>query len=298
MNNSLQAVSSGQGKDVILLHGLFGQGSNLRGIARALEPHFRVHCLDLPDHGRSPWLSSASLEAYSDEVLKWMNGRQICKSHMIGHSLGGKVAMQLALSDAERLKRLVVADIAPVLYPAQHAEILAVMAQVQASGCKTRSSVEEILAEVIPEPEVRGYLMMGVRQGPGGYQWRFNLAGLTSGYDQLRAAPDGEVPCETPTLFRNISAPTTYPKSLVDFCKVGFIPCQMRGIGCISISQGQCKTPSSCICSPKRCEIKRKPHQKCPQFMWITLWIICLPCPLRQRARQSWQIGQILTNCY
>jgi len=105
MNNSLQAVSSGQGKDVILLHGLFGQGSNLRGIARALEPHFRVHCLDLPDHGRSPWLSSASLEAYSDEVLKWMNGRQICKSHMIGHSLGGKVAMQLALSDAERLKR-------------------------------------------------------------------------------------------------------------------------------------------------------------------------------------------------
>ena len=201
MNNSLQAQSSGQGKDVILLHGLFGQGSNLRGIARALEPHFRVHCLDLPDHGRSPWLSSASLEAYSDEVLKWMNGRQICKSHMIGHSLGGKVAMQLALSDAERLKRLVVADIAPVLYPAQHAEILAVMAQVQASGCKTRSSVEEILAEVIPEPEVRGYLMMGVRQGPGGYQWRFNLAGLTSGYDQLRAAPDGEVPCETPTLF-------------------------------------------------------------------------------------------------
>ncbi|MAI94178.1 MAG: esterase, partial [Halieaceae bacterium] len=95
MNNSLHAVSSGEGKDVILLHGLFGQGSNLRGIARALELHFRVHCLDLPDHGRSPWLSSASLEAYSDEVLKWMNGRQICKSHMIGHSLGGKVAMQL-----------------------------------------------------------------------------------------------------------------------------------------------------------------------------------------------------------
>jgi len=201
MNNSLHAVSSGEGKDVILLHGLFGQGSNLRGIARALELHFRVHCLDLPDHGRSPWLSSASLEAYSDEVLNWMNAHQIDKSHIIGHSLGGKVAMQLALSNAERLKRLIVADIAPVLYPAQHAEILAVMAQVQASGCKTRSSVEEILAEAIPEPEVRGYLMMGVRQGPGGYEWRFNLAGLTSGYDLLRAAPDGEARCETPTLF-------------------------------------------------------------------------------------------------
>ena len=61
MNNSLRAVSGGTGDDVILLHGLFGQGSNLRGIARSLEARFRVHCLDLPDHGRSPWLASATL---------------------------------------------------------------------------------------------------------------------------------------------------------------------------------------------------------------------------------------------
>lgn len=201
MNNLLRAVSSGEGSDVILLHGLFGQGSNLRGIARALERHFRVHCLDLPDHGRSPWVASASLQAYADQVVKWMTSNHIGKSHIIGHSLGGKVAMQLALNGAARLKRLVIVDIAPVHYPDQHAEILVVMARVQASGCKTRAMAEAMLAEVIPEPEVRAYLMMSLVGDAGDYRWRFNLAGLTAGYEQLRDAPAGVAPCETPTLF-------------------------------------------------------------------------------------------------
>ena len=201
MNNALRAVSSGEGDDVILLHGLFGQGSNVRGIARALERHFRVHCLDLPDHGRSPWLASASLAAYADEVMAWMSSNQMGQSHIIGHSLGGKVAMQLALNGASRVKRLVIADIAPVRYPGQHAEILAVMARVQASGCGTRAEVEAILAEVITEAAVRGYLMMSLIDSDGGYDWRFNLAGLAAGYDRLRAAPGCDAPSRVPALF-------------------------------------------------------------------------------------------------
>jgi esterase len=201
MNNALRVVSSGEGDDVILLHGLFGQGSNLRGIARALEPHFRVHCFDLPDHGRSLWLASASLAAYADEVMAWMNSNQMGQSHIIGHSLGGKVAMQLALTSASRVKRVVVADIAPVRYPGQHAEILDVMARVQASGCRTRGAVEAILTEVIPEPSVRGYLMMSLTDSDEGYDWRFNLAGLAAGYDRLRAAPACDSPSRVPALF-------------------------------------------------------------------------------------------------
>jgi len=201
MNNALRAVSSGEGHDVILLHGLFGQGSNVRGIARALERYFRVHCLDLPDHGRSPWLASASLAAYADQVMAWMRSNQMGQSHIIGHSLGGKVAMQLALNSASRVKRVVVADIAPVRYPGQHAEILTVMARVQASGCRTRAEVEGILAEVIPEPAVRGYLMMSLTDSDEGYDWRFNLAGLAAGYDRLRDAPVCDVPSGVPVLF-------------------------------------------------------------------------------------------------
>lgn len=201
MNNSLRAVSSGAGSDVILLHGLFGQGSNLRGIARALEGRFRVHCLDLPDHGRSPWVAAASLEAYAARVLEWMNVNRIDGSHIIGHSLGGKVAMQLALSSAARVWGLVIADIAPVRYPRQHSEILEAMARVEASGCQTRTDAEAILAATVPEPQVRSYLMMSLIDGDGGYRWRFNLAGLTAGYEQLREAPVGDEPRQAPALF-------------------------------------------------------------------------------------------------
>ncbi len=201
MNNSLRAVSGGKGRDVILLHGLFGQGSNLRGIARALEPHFRVHCLDLPDHGRSPWLASASLEAYANAVVAWMNSNHIDESDVIGHSLGGKVAMQLALGGIARVRRLVVADIAPVRYPADHAEILAVLARVEAGGCTSRAAAESLMVDVVPDPGVRAYLLMSLTGSAGGYRWRFNLAGLAAGYEQLRAAPAGQEQCQTPTLF-------------------------------------------------------------------------------------------------
>jgi esterase len=201
MNNSLRAVSGGQGRDVILLHGLFGRGSNLRGIARALEPHCRVHCLDLPDHGRSPWLADASLDAYAEEVSVWMTSNRIDEADVIGHSLGGKVAMQLALNHAPLVGRLVVADIAPVQYPAQHREILAVMARVQAGHCQTRAAAEALLAEVIPEPGVRAYLLMSLTRGSVGYEWCLNLAGLTEGYPNLRAPPSGQQQCPAPTLF-------------------------------------------------------------------------------------------------
>ena len=77
MNNALFSRSSGQGPDLVLLHGLFGQGTNLRSVARALEADFRVHCLDLPDHGRSAWLDTASLTAYAAAVHGWMDQHEL-----------------------------------------------------------------------------------------------------------------------------------------------------------------------------------------------------------------------------
>ena len=85
MNNTLHARTSGQGPDVILLHGLFGQGSNLGSVSRALMTDFRVHCLDLPDHGRSPWLAEASLSAYAEAVYRWMAQHELPEAHIIGH---------------------------------------------------------------------------------------------------------------------------------------------------------------------------------------------------------------------
>ena len=117
MTHTLHSRESGQGPDVLLLHGLFGQSANLRSVARALEPEFRVHGLDLPDHGQSLWLSDTSLPAYATCVSDWMADQGIDHAHVIGHSLGGKVAMELALTTPAKVGRLVVADIQGAIKP-------------------------------------------------------------------------------------------------------------------------------------------------------------------------------------
>ena len=189
MNNSLHSLSSGSGPHVILLHGLFGQGSNLRGVARALESQYTVHCLDLPDHGRSLWLKPGSLAGYADCVEGWMATQSIEKAHVIGHSLGGKVAMELALSRPGRVSRLVVADVAPVEYTGNHDRIIAALLRVAAQQCGTRGEAELILQESIDEPSVIGYLMMGLARVGATYQWRFNVEGINDAYPSLRGAP-------------------------------------------------------------------------------------------------------------
>ena len=189
MNNGLHSLSSGEGPPVILLHGLFGQGSNLRGVARALESNFTVHCLDLPDHGRSPWLAHASLSSYAERVEDWMATHDIEVAHVLGHSLGGKVAMELALSRPERINKLVVADVAPVEYPGNHDRIIEALLRVAVRPCSSRGEAQLILEESIDEPGVVGYLMMGLARVGDTYRWRFNVEGLQAAYPALRAAP-------------------------------------------------------------------------------------------------------------
>ena len=203
MNNALYSRSSGQGPDLVLLHGLFGQGTNLRSVARALEADFRVHCLDLPDHGRSPWLTTASLATYAAAVLGWMDQHELTAAHILGHSLGGKVAMELALTEPARVERLVVADMAPVTYADHHQVILDALQRVAARGCRTRAEAEALLGEVIDDPGVVGYLLMSLERGAESdfYQWRFNLAGLAEAYGRLREAPTDAAPFQGHALF-------------------------------------------------------------------------------------------------
>lgn len=201
MNKTIYASTLGQGADVLLLHGLFGQGSNLRGVARALAGQCRVHCLDLPDHGRSTWLQEASLAHYAREIDLWMGESGLDSAHVVGHSLGGKVAMQLALSHAARVNRLLVADIAPVAYAGQHFEIFDALQKVVAANCQSRQSAGEVLADVIEDPAVRGYLLMGFERAEGAYQWRFNMEGLRRAYARLCAAPDFDHVFTGDTLF-------------------------------------------------------------------------------------------------
>lgn len=193
---------AGDGPDVVLLHGLFGLGSNLGGLSRALQDHYRVHSLDLPNHGRSAWTGSMALPDLADAVQRWMEHRDLEMAHFVGHSLGGKVAMQLALDAPYRVDALVVADIAPVAYPASHDAVFAALAAVDGAGCRSRSEAAKLMAEHLQEDSVIQFLLMSLqRNAAGEYHWRFNLKVLRDCYAEVLAEVPRQPPFTGRTLF-------------------------------------------------------------------------------------------------
>ncbi|MFT6286358.1 MAG: esterase [Halieaceae bacterium] len=180
----------GQGSDVLLLHGLFGMGSNLGSLARALQDEYRVHTIDLPNHGRSQWLLEAGITALANAIAQWMDECGVSSAALVGHSLGGKVAMQLALSQPARVNALVVADIAPVDYPSRHNEVFAALLAVAGAGCRSRAEAGKLMASYLQDEGTIQFLLMSLRKDENGtYNWRFNLAGLEDNYAAVREAP-------------------------------------------------------------------------------------------------------------
>ncbi len=198
---TLHAVRSGSGQQaVVLLHGLFGSASNLGLLARALEADFTVYRVDLRNHGRSFQLDDMDLPAMADDVARLLSAEGLERAHLVGHSLGGKVAMQLALNRPERVASLVVADIAPIAYPRHHDAILAALQGIDLRALKNREQADQALKPAVDEAGVRQFLLKNLARDNGGWQWRMNLPALAANYDALRAAPSGE-PYIGPVLF-------------------------------------------------------------------------------------------------
>jgi pimeloyl-ACP methyl ester carboxylesterase len=189
----------------VLVHGLFGQGKNWTTIARGLADTHRVTLIDLPNHGHSPWtdrvdyLDMAELVATELESL----GEPVT---LVGHSMGGKVAMQLTLRRPELLRALVVVDIAPVEYPLQggrtddedeeaspFAAYIEAMRALDLDRLRTRGDADAALRQAVPSPMVRSFLLQSlVREGvgsAGGWRWRLNLELLERDLGELRGFP-------------------------------------------------------------------------------------------------------------
>ncbi|MDP4918334.1 MAG: alpha/beta fold hydrolase [Haliea sp.] len=193
---------AGDGPDVVLLHGLFGMGSNLGALARGLQDHYRVHSLDLPNHGRSAWTNSMALPELAQAVQQWMVHRGLETAHFVGHSLGGKVAMQLALEAPYRVDALVVADIAPVAYPPSHDAVFAAIGAVAEAACRSRGEAATLMAQHLREEGVIQFLLLSLQRDEAGvYRWRFNHPVLLSQYAALRAAPEPSAAFDGRTLF-------------------------------------------------------------------------------------------------
>lgn len=198
----IHATHNGIGSTVVLIHGLFGMGSNLGALSRALAESHRVYSVDLPNHGRSDWLEPASIPLMADAIQDWMDSEGLSQVALVGHSLGGKVAMEIALRNAGRVAALVVADIAPVAYKGHHQREFAALKAVAAAGCQSRSDAARIMAQHLDEEMVIQFLLKNLVRGDDGcYAWRFNLEELINSYEAMRAAPSPGSTYDGPVLF-------------------------------------------------------------------------------------------------
>jgi esterase len=202
MTANLYHSVAGDGQPVILMHGLFGSGSNLGALARHLQDGYRVYSLDLPNHGRSDWVGQTDIRSLSGHVRRWLDSQQLEDVRLIGHSLGGKVAMQLALDQPDRVAALVVADIAPVAYGPHHDDVFAALDEVEQASCRSRSEAQPLMAKHLPEEMVVQFLLKSLKRDEDGvFRWRFNLQGIKDGYGAVREAITAPAVFERPVLF-------------------------------------------------------------------------------------------------
>jgi pimeloyl-ACP methyl ester carboxylesterase len=193
--------SQGAGRPLIILHGLFGSSDNWRGIAKQLATATQVIRVDLPNHGQSPHSDDISYDLMADDVIELMADLNLQQADVIGHSIGGKVAMMLAARYPEKVGRLVVVDMAPKAYPDRHSDIFEALLALDLSQFSKRNDVDAALANTIADKAIRQFLLMNLALTDGKLRWRINLQGLSDHYSQLLQPVCEGQRIEQPALF-------------------------------------------------------------------------------------------------
>lgn len=203
----LNAITHGSDKPpLIILHGLFGSARNWQGIARRLATDYTVHALDLRNHGSSPHADAMTYELMAEDVLEFMNQANIEKTVLLGHSMGGKVAMELALSSPDKVSQLIVVDIAPVEYQHNFDDVLVGLYHIPLDQVHSRKDADEYLAQKISSLSLRQFLLQNLATNSGGgYQWKVNLASIEQNMPEIMGFPLQQKAREftAPSLFIN-----------------------------------------------------------------------------------------------
>ncbi len=193
------------GSRIVFCHGLFGQGRNWTQHAKALAAEHRVLLVDMPDHGRSPWSERFDFVAAADQVAELLTADDPVA--LVGHSMGGKTAMVLALRHPQLVERLCVVDVAPVAYQhaAEFVRYIDAMLAIELATLSDRSQADAALKEAVPDDGVRGFLLQNLRRDGDAWHWQPNLELLRDEIDQIggwpEAALDGTPPYEGPALW-------------------------------------------------------------------------------------------------
>jgi pimeloyl-ACP methyl ester carboxylesterase len=225
----------GSGLPVIILHGLLGSSDNWRAISKRLSQTFKIYSVDLRNHGQSPHSNIMTYPAMAEDVRELLEIEKVSTCHLVGHSLGGKVAMQFATSHPDLISKLIIVDIAPKAYPPSQRPILAALEKLELKSFRTFGEIDAALAPAIPEVSVRQFLMKNIARVPsGGFQWRIDLATITKSYDELIKPIIAAGSYDKPALFvrggrSDYIAETDLPSIRATFTRAEFVTIASAG---------------------------------------------------------------------
>lgn len=203
----------GEGQPLIILHGLFGQSDNWNSFGKQFaESGFAVYLADMRNHGLSPHSDVWNYQAMSDDILELINDHHLAKAGkiiLLGHSMGGKIAMLFAMQHPELLDKLIVVDVAPKYYPPHHQDVISGLNAVDLKELKTRKEAEVILSKYINDFGTKQFLLKNLYWKestenpsiPAVFEWRFNLKVIGEQINEISEAIPLESVCMIPTLF-------------------------------------------------------------------------------------------------
>lgn len=179
---------SGSGRPLIILHGLFGSSDNWYSLSKIFADHFRVFTVDQRNHGLSPHHADFNYEVLTEDLHNFVMEHNIQKPIIIGHSMGGKTAMNFAVRYPSLLSDLVVVDIMPKAYPIHHDHILEGLEAIPLGSLTSRNEADLILSRFVPEPDVRQFLLKNLsRTTQSTFEWKVNLAAIDKNIESIGA---------------------------------------------------------------------------------------------------------------
>ncbi|HMJ69253.1 MAG TPA: alpha/beta fold hydrolase [Cyclobacteriaceae bacterium] len=193
---------AGQGDPMIILHGLFGSSDNWYSLSKVFAEHFRVFTVDQRNHGQSPHSDEHDYKLLTQDLEDLIKEQNLTKPIVLGHSMGGKTAMNFALKDPASTGKLIVVDIMPKQYPLHHDDILEAMKSIDLAKLQSRGEAETLLQPLIPESAVRQFLLKNLtRNEQKGFEWKINLPALDANIERMGEGLEYEGQYTGPTLF-------------------------------------------------------------------------------------------------
>ena len=191
----------GEGPPLIVLHGVFGSLDNWMTVGKELAKNFTVYLVDQRNHGSSFHSEVFDYEHMQNDLLKLLKSENISKCHLLGHSMGGKVAMNFACNYPQKLDKLVVVDIAPRSYPPHHHDIFEGFKSIKLASLTSRKEADDQLSSKIGNPGVRQFILKNLQRTPQGFQWKINLKAIEQNAKEIGKALEPDARFEEETLF-------------------------------------------------------------------------------------------------